>query len=89
MIEASEYTQRRDRLFDLIEDDSFVVVYAGVGRKMSNDHFAYTVNRNFYYLTGIDQENSVVMLVKSCGERRTYLFMMNTMSARRSGPVFG
>jgi hypothetical protein len=29
------------------------------------------------------------MLVKSCGERRTYLFMMNTMSARRSGPVFG
>ena len=75
MIEASEYTQRRDRLFDLIEDDSFVVVYAGVGRKMSNDHFAYTVNRNFYYLTGIDQENSVVMLVKSCGERRTYLFI--------------
>ncbi len=75
MILASEYVQRRDRLFDMFEDDSFAVFYAGVGRKMSNDHFAYTVNRNFYYLTGIDQENSVVMLVKSCGERKVYLFI--------------
>lgn len=75
MISASEYSQRRDRLFEMMDDDSFLVIYAGVGRKMSGDHFAYTVNRNFYYLTGIDQENSVVMLVKSCGERKTYLFI--------------
>ncbi len=75
MILASEYEQRRDRLFELMEDDSFLVIYAGVGRKMSNDHFSFTVNRNFYYLTGIDQENSVVMLVKSCGERKVYLFI--------------
>ncbi|MFA5421192.1 MAG: aminopeptidase P N-terminal domain-containing protein [Bacilli bacterium] len=75
MILASEFAERRDKLFAMMGDDSFAVLYAGVGRKMTGDSFAYTVNRNFYYLTGIDQENSVLMLVKSCGEQKTYLFI--------------
>ena len=75
MITSSEYSQRRDRLFEQMEDDSFAILFAGVGRKMSNDSFRYDVNRNFYYLTGIDQENSILMLVKACGERKTYLFI--------------
>ena len=75
MITASEFSQRRDRLFEMMEDDSFAVLFAGVGRKMSHDSYRYTVNRNFYYLTGVDQENSILMLVKACGERKTYLFI--------------
>jgi len=70
-----EYIARRERLFDLMDDDSLALIFAGAGRKMSNDHYRYEVNRNFYYLTGIDQENSVLFLVKSFGEKKAYLFV--------------
>ncbi|NCA97427.1 MAG: aminopeptidase P family protein, partial [Bacteroidia bacterium] len=75
MITAKEYSERRDRLFDMMDEDSLALIFAGVGRKMSNDHFQYDVNRNFYYLTGVDQENSMLMLIKSCGERKVFLFI--------------
>jgi len=75
MINVEEYIQRRDRLFDLMDDDSLAILFAGAGRKMSNDHYRYEVNRNFYYLSGIDQENSIIFLVKSFGEQKVYLFI--------------
>lgn len=75
MITYTEYSERRERFFAMMEDDSLALFFAGVGRKMSNDHFQYEVNRNFYYLTGIDQENSMLMLVKTCGERKVFLFI--------------
>lgn len=75
MIQASEFSQRRDRLFEIMEEDSLAILFAGAGRKVSYDSFKHEVNRNFYYLTGIDQENSIVMLVKACGERKTFLFI--------------
>lgn len=76
MIDANEYTLRRNKLFDLLDDNSVTILFAGVGRKKSGDeNYEFVVNKNFYYLTGIKQENSVLMLVKSEGEKLTYLFV--------------
>ena len=76
MIPASEFASRRARLFDHLEDGSVAIIYAGVAKKCSADEtYPYEVNRNFYYLTGIEQEDSVLMLVSSEGQRREFLFI--------------
>jgi len=36
--------------------------------------YLYTPNRNFYYLTGIDRENFILMIIKSDDEVEEYLF---------------
>ena len=67
---------RRNNLIDLMEENSVAVVYAGVPKVCSEDeYFPFQSNRHFYYLTNIDQENSVLLIVKEIGQIKTYLFI--------------
>ena len=76
MILANEYAERRQAYLDKVEDSSLTILFSGVAKKSSYDEeYPFEVNRNFYYLTGIDQEDSILILVKSEGERREYLFI--------------
>lgn len=76
MIDANEYARRRNNLFDLLDDNTVTILFAGVGRKKSGDeNYDFVPNKNFYYLTGIKQENSILLLVKSDGEKMEYLFI--------------
>ena len=76
MIDANEYSKRRNKILTLLEDNSIAILFAGQARKKSGDEsFPFDVNRNFFYLTGIEQENSVLMLVKCDGELNEYLFI--------------
>ncbi len=76
MIQANEYAERRQCYLDKVEDDSLTILFSGVAKKSSYDEeYPFEVNRNFYYLTGIDQEDSILLLLKSEGERREYLFV--------------
>ena len=76
MIKAEEYVLRREKLLEQIDDGSIVILFAGVGKKRSGDQdYDFAVNRNFFYLTGIEQENSILMLVKADGEVSIYLFI--------------
>lgn len=71
-----EFKSRRDRIFNKIDNHSVVIMFAGVAKTRSADAtFPFEVNRNFYYLTGIKQENAVLVLVKSDGERKEFLFI--------------
>lgn len=73
---VNELNSRRNHLVEQMKDNSAMVIFAGVGRKRSADeNYPFVVNRNFYYLTGISQENSALMIVKSEGEDKTYLFI--------------
>ncbi len=76
MIERSEYLHRRENLLKKMDEGSIVLLFAGQGRKRSGDaNYPFEVNRNFYYLTGITQENSALMLVKAEGENAAFLFI--------------
>lgn len=76
MIERDEYIERRLKTLDQMDDGSMLVLFAGVGRKKSGDeNYPFEPNRNFYYLTGIKQENSVLLLVKADGENHSFLFL--------------
>ena len=71
-----EFDVRRAKLFDALPDNSLALVFAGSAKIRSEDeNFPFFANRNFFYLTGIEQENSVLMLVKCPGERKEYLFL--------------
>ncbi|MCQ2742763.1 MAG: aminopeptidase P N-terminal domain-containing protein [Bacilli bacterium] len=76
MIPVKEYAERRQRLLDKMEEGSVLVLFSGVAKKSSaDDCYPFEVNRNFLYLTGITQEDSVLLLVNSVGEKKEYLFI--------------
>lgn len=76
MIDANEYARRRNDLFDLLDDNSVTIIFAGVGKVKSGDEdYEFVPNKNFYYLTGIKQENSILMLVKNDDAKMEYLFI--------------
>lgn len=76
MIKVEEFIERRKKVINEIENNSIAILFAGQPRKKSGDaSFPFDVNRNFLYLTGIEQENSVLLLVKCDGEISEYLFI--------------
>lgn len=76
MISSNEFATRRNTILSKLENNSIAILFAGKARKKSGDAFLpFEINRNFYYLTGIEQENSVLLLVKCDGEVSEYLFV--------------
>ena len=76
MIPVSEYQNRRAAFFSKMQEGSMAILFAGVAKSCSADEsYPFEVNRNFYYLTGIDQEDSVLVLIKADGEEREYLLV--------------
>ena len=76
MIPVNEYQNRRAALLSSMKDNSFAIIFSGVAKKCSADEaYPFEVNRNFYYLTGIAQEDSILLLIKSDGEEREYLLI--------------
>lgn len=77
MIAASEFEARRERLFDLMDSGSALLLYSGLPKVSSADEdLPFEVNRNFYYLTGIAQEGSALLLINSDGEMQEFLFIL-------------
>lgn len=76
MITIEEYRERRSRLFDKMEDGSIALLFSGKAKSSTADEtYPFEVNRNFYYLTGIDQEECTLMLILCQGERKEFLFV--------------
>lgn len=83
-----EFNLRRERLIDSLEENSVAIIYSGVAKIRSEDSdYLFFANRHFFYLTGIEQENSILVLLKSFGERKVYLFLdeYNELKERWTG----
>lgn len=75
-MEAGQFKKRREQLTAQLQEDSGLIVFAGVPLKSSSDStYPFIANRNFEYLTGITQENSVLVIIKTQGQVRNYLFI--------------
>ena len=67
---------RRENLIELMEENSVAVLFAGAPKIVSEDeYYHFESNRHFYYLTNIEQENSVLLIIKEIGEVKTYFFI--------------
>ena len=64
---ANFYKSSRQRLFEKLNEGSMVFLYSGIAPIKSNDDnmYPFPVNRNFYYLTGIDEPNVWLTLAKT------------------------
>lgn len=72
----NNYQNNRLELEKLIEDNSLVVLYSGALKQTSNDeNYPFKVNMNFFYLTGINQDNAYLMIEKVNGKVLETLFI--------------
>ncbi len=75
-IQVKYLQNNRQRLFEGIKDNSFVVIHSGASAFKSADaSMPFFVNRNFYYLTGINQEDVTLIIGKLNGEKKEFLFI--------------
>lgn len=72
----SELENRRDKLFASMKENSALIIFSGVGKICSEDeNYPFQSNRNFFYLTNIEQDHSALIMVKSIGGKFVYLFV--------------
>ena len=59
------FIRHRKALLDTVDNGSMIILFAGHPKKKSADQeYAFTPNRNFYYLTGIDEDSVIYVAVK-------------------------
>lgn len=70
------FINNRKRLIEKIDDNSVVILFAGnAPKKTADEKYNFTPNRNFYYLTGINEENHIFLLSKINGVVEEKLFL--------------
>lgn len=59
------YKENRLNLINKMDADSIGIVFSGQAAHRSADaNFPFLVNRNFFYLTGLEQENIILLILK-------------------------
>ncbi|MBU3134139.1 aminopeptidase P family protein [Clostridium gasigenes] len=70
------YVVNRSNSLNRIKDNSIVILFAGnAPKKTADEKYPFTPNRNFYYLTGVNEENHILLMSKMNGEIKTRLFI--------------
>ena len=71
------YIARRQRLLEDKSENTAVVIFAGSAPMKSQDEaYPFSVDRNFFYLTGIERENMILVMRKNyLGEYSETLFI--------------
>lgn len=72
----NQLIKRRKKLFNLLDDDSILVLHSGFAPfKSADSSYEFNVNHNFYYLAGIDQEDVTLVIGKAKGKYYEKLFI--------------
>ena len=70
------YKFNRNNLLDKIKDNSIVILFAGKAIQKTGDQtYPFTPNRNFYYLTGIKEEDHILVMTKINGVKSSKLYI--------------
>ena len=76
MLNKEFFENNRKKLFDSMENESLVLLFSGSAPKKSLDEqYSFCVNRNFYYETGINEANDILLLTKVNNKEKAYLFI--------------
>ena len=71
------YLERREKLFKTIEGDFALTLFSGNALNKSEDEsYPFDVNRNFYYLTGLEKEQMILLMWRINGLEKTQLFIL-------------
>lgn len=71
-----DYTGRRNRAAEQMEDWSVMILYSGIPTHVSADeYYPFEANRNFFYLTGLRRDHMILVITKKANEVKTSLFI--------------
>lgn len=70
------FMENRRKLGEGMKNNSLAIFFAGrAPYKSADERYSFTPNRNFYYLTGIDEEDIILLMKKQNDEVSEYLFI--------------
>ena len=70
------FIRNRKALLDRVEDNSILLLFAGKAPyKSADEQYQFIPNRNFYYITGIDEEMVILLISKLNGVVSEKLFI--------------
>ena len=66
----------RNKVFKRMLDNSVLILFAGhAPYKRGDEKYEFSPDRNFYYVTGIDRENQIIMFLKTESARSATLYI--------------
>ena len=75
MMHESEFKNRRQQIMRMIEDHSLVIIPSAPPKNRSRDiEYRYRQDSDFFYLTGFDEPNSILVLIPGRSEGEFILF---------------
>ena len=74
-VPIGEITQRRQKIADSMCDNSlFILISAEIVPRNADVDFPFRQDSNFWYLTGLNQENSILVIKKLNGKIEEFIF---------------
>lgn len=65
---TNQLIQRRKRIYKTLEENSIALIHSGYSLfKSADSTYEYQVNNNFYYLSGVEQENTILIIGNASG----------------------
>ena len=76
MMNKSFFERNRKKIFDIMTNDSILILSSGViYRSTADNDFNFEIDRSFYYFTGINQDQVKLVLVKINNKTDELLFI--------------
>ena len=70
------FKEHREKLYQTLEENTLVIAYAGIPiHANEDDYFDFAVNSQYFYLTGLERENTAFLAYKSAEKVQEVLFI--------------
>jgi Xaa-Pro aminopeptidase len=92
MINKNEFKRRRKHLLEMAGSDAIVMLSAAPDRIRNNDvHYPYRQDSDFYYLSGFNEPDAVMLLIPSKDGNQSIMFCRERDLTRETwdGPMIG
>lgn len=71
------HKENRETLYKSLESGSLALLFSGhAPRKTGDEDYPFFANRNFVYLTGIEQQDSILLSMVQGNETKEVLFLL-------------
>lgn len=76
MLDIQFHISRREKLLEFLKDGQAGIFFAGSTKMMAGDEeYPFSVNRNFFYLTGCEEPDTVYLAYRQKGAGKEVLFI--------------
>ena len=70
------FAEHREKLYQAIAENALVIAYAGIPiHTNEDDYFDFVVNSQYFYLTGLERENTAFLAYKTAEKTQEILFI--------------